>query len=66
MAFIAARIGTHSTLSLSLAILVVIVVLAAGYFSGRKYVNRRFNSATGNSPCPLRGRSPAARLLRPT
>jgi hypothetical protein len=31
----------HSTLPESLAILVVIVVLAAGYFGGREYVNRR-------------------------
>jgi ribulose bisphosphate carboxylase small subunit len=34
----------QSTLPASLLILVVIVVLAAGYFSGREYVNsRRFN-----------------------
>jgi hypothetical protein len=33
----------HSTLPASLAILVVIVLLAAGYFGGREYVNRRSN-----------------------
>ncbi len=38
-----AIMATHSTLSPSLAILVVILVLAAGYFGGRNYVNRRFN-----------------------
>jgi uncharacterized protein YneF (UPF0154 family) len=38
-----AIMATHSTLSPSLAILVVILVLAAGYFGGRHYVNRRFN-----------------------
>ncbi|MGD0062699.1 MAG: hypothetical protein ABSB76_04560 [Streptosporangiaceae bacterium] len=39
----AAPIATHSTLPLSLAILLVIVVLAAGYFGGREYVSRRSN-----------------------
>jgi pheromone shutdown protein TraB len=47
MAAIAAPIATHSPVSLSLAILVVVVLLtvltAAGYFSGREYVNRRIN-----------------------
>jgi hypothetical protein len=31
----------HSTLSASLLILVVIAVLAIGYFGGREYVNTR-------------------------
>jgi positive regulator of sigma E activity len=43
MAVIAASIATHSTLPSSLAILLVIVLLAAGYFSGRNYVNRHSN-----------------------
>lgn len=47
MVDIAAPVATHSTVSVSLAILVVIVLLAAlaaaGYFSGRDYVNRRLH-----------------------
>jgi len=35
--------ATHSTFPASLAILVVIALLAAGYFVGREYVNRRSN-----------------------
>jgi hypothetical protein len=41
MGVIAAPIATHSTVSASLGILVVIVLLAVGYFAGREYVNRR-------------------------
>jgi hypothetical protein len=44
---IAAPIATHSTVPASLAILVVLVLLigllAAGYFGGREYVSRRVN-----------------------
>lgn len=47
MAVIAAPIAMRSTVPASLAILVVIVLLAAllaaGYFIGREYVNRRLN-----------------------
>jgi hypothetical protein len=45
MAVMAAVIGTRSTVPASLAILMVMVLLAglmtAGYFIGREYVNRR-------------------------
>ena len=45
MGVIAAPIAMHSTVPASLAILIVILfliaLLAAGYFGGREYVNRR-------------------------
>ncbi len=41
MGLIAAPIAIRSTVPASLAILMVIVLLAAGYFIGREYVNRR-------------------------
>jgi uncharacterized membrane protein len=44
---IAAPIAMHSTVPASVAILVVIVLLAvlvaAGYFGGREYINRHVN-----------------------
>ena len=47
MAVMAAGIGAHSTVPLSLAILMVVVLLTAlaaiGYFIGREYVDRRLN-----------------------
>jgi hypothetical protein len=43
MAVIAAPILMHSALPSSLGILLVIVLLAAGYFIGRDYVGRRSN-----------------------
>jgi hypothetical protein len=43
MAVIAAPIVTHSALPSSLGILLVIVLLAAGYLIGRNYVSTRSN-----------------------
>jgi hypothetical protein len=42
MVVIAAQMGTRSTFP-SLMILIVIAILAAGYFGGREYVDRRSN-----------------------
>jgi len=43
MVVIAAQIGTRSTFPASVLILMVIVILAAGYFGGREYVDRHIN-----------------------
>jgi hypothetical protein len=46
MVVIAAQIGTRSTFPASVLILMVIVILAAGYFGGRQYVDRRIRRHT--------------------
>jgi uncharacterized protein YneF (UPF0154 family) len=52
MAVMAAGIGTHSTVPMSLGILVVVVLLAAlaaiGYYIGLEYVDRRVNKRNRN------------------
>jgi hypothetical protein len=40
---IAAQMGTRTTFPASVLILIVIAILAAGYFGGREYVGRRSN-----------------------
>jgi sorbitol-specific phosphotransferase system component IIC len=45
MAVVAAGIGTHSTVSLAIPMVIVLLaaLYAVGHFIGREYVNRRSN-----------------------